>query len=73
MRAASTTCAQVDSSPRRRYEGTGLGLALCKNLVEMMGGTIAVRSQLGSGSTFTVRLPAEPPGRYEPAVRDVAC
>ncbi|WAS93596.1 sensor histidine kinase [Nannocystis punicea] len=64
---------QVDSSPRRRYEGTGLGLALCKNLVEMMGGTIGVRSQFGHGSVFTVRLPAEAPGRYEPAAPDVAC
>ncbi len=49
---------QVDASPRRRYEGSGLGLSLCKRLAEMMGGTLAVRSQLGRGSTFTWRLPA---------------
>jgi len=64
---------QVDSSPSRRYEGSGLGLALCKRLVEMMGGTIAVRSQLGKGSAFTVRLPAAPPARAQPGPLDVAC
>jgi signal transduction histidine kinase len=64
---------QVDSSVRRRYEGSGLGLTLCKSLVEMMGGRIAVRSQVGRGSVFTVRLPAEPPARYEPVAQDVAC
>ncbi|MFY0537610.1 sensor histidine kinase [Nannocystis pusilla] len=64
---------QVDSSPRRRYEGTGLGLALCKHLVEMMGGSIGVRSEFGHGSVFTVRLPAEPPARAEPAAPAAAC
>jgi signal transduction histidine kinase len=48
---------QVDPSPRRRYEGSGLGLSLCKRLAEMMGGALQVRSQLGRGSTFTLRLP----------------
>jgi protein-histidine pros-kinase len=49
---------QLDSSAARRYEGTGLGLALTRKLVEMQGGRIAVVSEEGRGSTFTVELPA---------------
>jgi len=43
---------QVDGSNRRKYGGTGLGLALAKQLVELMGGTLDFESQLGRGSTF---------------------
>lgn len=48
---------QVDTSLARRHQGTGLGLALTRRLVELHGGEIAVRSALGAGSTFTVILP----------------
>lgn len=44
---------------RTEYKGTGLGMAITKNYVELMGGTIQVRSQKDVGSTFTVTLPME--------------
>ncbi len=48
---------QVDSSLKRRYEGTGLGLALVRRLAEMHGGSISLSSEEGKGSRFTVSLP----------------
>jgi signal transduction histidine kinase len=48
---------QVDASPSRRFEGAGLGLAICRRLCEHMGGTIRVTSQLGHGTTFVLDLP----------------
>jgi PAS domain S-box-containing protein len=48
---------QLDSSFSRRHEGTGLGLALTKRIVEAQGGKVGVRSQPGKGSTFWAMLP----------------
>ena len=54
---------QIESGTRRSQEGTGLGLALSRSLVERMGGTLRVRSELHKGSTFTVSLPQPEPSR----------
>lgn len=48
---------QVDKTLRRNYEGSGIGLSLAKSLVEMHGGAISVKSKLGTGTTFTIKLP----------------
>lgn len=52
---------QLDAAANRSVEGTGLGLYLCRKLASLIGGHIAVRSEYGSGSTFTVSFPAKSP------------
>jgi two-component system sensor histidine kinase SenX3 len=51
---------RVDRARSRETGGTGLGLSIVKHVVENQGGAIAVQSELGQGSTFTVRLPLSP-------------
>lgn len=50
---------QADSSTTRRFGGTGLGLSICKQLTELMGGTIQLQGQQSVGSCFTVELPLQ--------------
>ena len=52
-----TPFSQIDSGLSRKFEGTGLGLAMVKLLAELHGGSVAVESAVGEGSTFTVWLP----------------
>lgn len=50
---------QADTSSRSNYTGTGLGMSIVKQLIDKMGGTISVESELGEGSCFTVVIPFE--------------
>jgi signal transduction histidine kinase len=60
MRRALEPFVQLDRAGRRKQEGTGLGLPLCRQLVELHGGALTLASVPGEGTVATVRLP---PGR----------
>ncbi|MCH8871486.1 response regulator [candidate division KSB1 bacterium] len=50
---------QIDSSDSRAYAGTGLGLAITRKVLDVIGGSISVKSSLGKGSTFTILIPIQ--------------
>jgi signal transduction histidine kinase/CheY-like chemotaxis protein len=56
---------QEDSSHTKPYQGTGLGLSICKQLVELMNGTIHIKSQLEQGTSISITLPVESRGVYQ--------
>jgi len=62
---------QSENSAPRKYGGTGLGLAISRRLCQVLGGDISVKSELGSGSVFTVRLPADASYMEKPPVAQV--
>ena len=56
---------QADSGSTRRFGGAGLGLAICREMTQLMGGVIEAASEPGAGSTFVVRLPLTPAAARE--------
>jgi len=61
---------QVDSPIQKRLRGTGLGLSLSRQLAELLGGTVGLTSELGSGSTFSVTIPLRLPSASDAALEE---
>src|SRR6201996_1830768 len=61
---------QVDSPIQKRLRGTGLGLSLSRQLAELLGGTVGLTSELGSGSTFFVTIPLRLPSASDAALEE---
>ncbi len=59
---------QAESTVSRAHEGTGLGLVIAKSLVELSGGSLAVESKVGIGTTVRIRLPAAAEAALAPAI-----
>ena len=53
------------TTPARRGEGSGIGLAIVRTLVDHLGGTLRVASRIGEGTTFTIEIPIEPPSEVD--------
>lgn len=60
---------QAGTDVARKYGGTGLGLTISKQLVDLMGGQITVKSELGKGTTFTVVLPLKESANQQPVIQ----
>ena len=63
---------QIDNTLSRHYQGLGIGLSICKGMVNMMGGNISVDSQIGGGSTFTFDIPAQLPENNADLYSDIS-
>ena len=69
--------AQEGDDARSKFQGTGMGMPIVKSLIDMMGGTIEISSELGVGSTFTVQIPLDidkdPQAHTQPAKKVPSC
>ncbi|MCA8885769.1 MAG: HAMP domain-containing histidine kinase, partial [Hyphomonadaceae bacterium] len=63
---------QADATTTRAYGGTGLGLAITRRLARLLGGDVTVKSVLGQGSVFTLRIPVQAPLELNVPANDVA-